>query len=127
MSSSPADPWWLELGYLADTDQFDVPALHVSSWYGYGPAESLYQFNLMRKNSISERGRDNQFIIVSPTAHCGSERATEQTILGELNLGDVRLDYWNIYLRWFDYWLKGIQNGVTKMPKVQVYVMGKNE
>ena len=127
VSHPPGDSWWRDLGYLVDTDRFDVPALHVSSWYDYGPADSFYQFNLMRRNAVSARGRDNQFIIVSPTTHCGSEKATNETVVGKLNLGDARLDYWNIYLRWFDYWLKGNQNGITEMPKVQIYVMGRNE
>lgn len=27
---------------------------------------------------------------------------------------------------WFDYWLKGIENAVTKRPKLMLYVMGRN-
>jgi len=127
VSHTPGDSWWAERGYLLETDRFDTPALQVNSWYDFGVAETLYQFNLMRKNAVTERGRDNQFIIVSPTAHCRSETATEQTIVGERNLGDAQFDFWSIYLRWFDHWLRGIDNGVTKMPKVQIYVMGKNE
>jgi len=126
-SHEPADPWWDQFGYIKDSDSFDVPALHVNSWYDYGVAETLYLFDLFRKNAISTRGRDNQFVIISPTGHCASERATEQTIVGERNVGDARFDYWGIYLRWFDYWLKGIENGITAMPKVQIYVMGRGE
>ena len=29
--------------------------------------------------------------------------------------------------RWYDYWLKGIQNGVDKEPRVRVFVMGANK
>jgi len=126
VSHLPGDSWWAERGYLLESDQFDAPSLQVNSWYDFGVAETLYQFNLMRRNAVTERGRDNQFIIISPTAHCQSETATEETIVGERNLGDAQLDYWGIYLRWFDYWLKDIDNGITQMPKVQIYVMGKN-
>jgi hypothetical protein len=28
------------------------------------------------------------------------------------------------YLRWFDYWLKGVENGVPKEPLVSIFVMG---
>ncbi len=41
-------------------------------------------------------------------------------------MGDARFGYYDLYLRWFDHWLKGIDNGVTNMPKVRVYVMGAN-
>ncbi len=127
VTHTPADSWWLARGYLVETDQFDTPSLQVNSWYDFGVGETLYQFNLMRRNAVSARGKESQFIIVSPTAHCRSETATEHTVVGKMNVGDAQLDYWGIYLRWFDYWLKGIQNRVTDMPKVQIYVMGRNE
>src|SRR5690606_7270967 len=31
------------------------------------------------------------------------------------------------YLRWFDYWLKGIDNGIMNEPKVQLYAMNENK
>lgn len=127
VTHTPGDAWWLARGYLVETDKFDTPSLQVNSWYDFGVAHTLYQFNLMRRNAVSPRGRDHQFMIISPTSHCRSETTTEQTIVGERNVGDAQLDYWGIYLRWFDYWLKGIENGVTRMPKLQIYVMGRDE
>jgi putative CocE/NonD family hydrolase len=130
VSHPPGDPWWDDFAYIKDTDRFDVPALHVNSWYDYGVADTLFLFNFFQKNGESERCRDNQFVIISPTDHCSSEffgRANEQTIVGERNMGDARFPYWDTYVRWFDYWLKGETNGVTDMPKVHIYVMGKNE
>ncbi|MFC2164134.1 CocE/NonD family hydrolase [Acidobacteriota bacterium] len=126
-SHEPGDPWWDQYAYIKDTDTFDVPALHVDSWYNGCIDETLYLFNLFQRNAVSERCRDNQFVIVSPTSHCRSERATEQTIVGERTVGDARLDYWGIYVKWFDYWLKGIDNRITNMPKVQIYIMGENK
>ncbi len=128
VAHEPADPWWNQFGYIKDTDRFDVPALHINSWYDYGVADTLKLFNLLRTNAASPRARDNQFVIISPTTHCRSWSATEQTIVGERNVGDAQFDFiYGLRLRWFDYWLKGIENGVTTMPKVQIYVMGKNE
>jgi putative CocE/NonD family hydrolase len=126
LSHAPADPWWNQLNYLQPTDTFDVPSLQVNSWHDFGVAETLWQFNLFRTNAVSPRARDNQFIIVSPTSHCASERATTRTIVGARDVGDARFDYWGTYLKWFDHWLKDVDNGVTRMPKVQLYVMGRN-
>lgn len=121
------DPWWQTLGYIADRDSFATPALHVNSWYDLGAAETLQLFNLMRRNAVDERTREHQYVILSPTTHCESERATENTRVGELDVGDARFPYWETYLRWFDHWLKGADNGVTRMPRVQYYVTGANE
>jgi uncharacterized protein len=32
-----------------------------------------------------------------------------------------------LQLRWFDYWLKGKENGVGREPAVRVFVMGANK
>jgi hypothetical protein len=115
------------MGYLRDDDRFDVPAIHVNSWLDLTPEQTLYIFNLMQRNAVSTRARDNQFAILSPTVHCSSEAATERTRVGQREFGDARLPYFRIYLDWFDHWLKGVENGVTDMPRVRYYVMGLNE
>ena len=127
LTHGPGDPWWVALGYFTDKDRFDTPALQVESWFDTGVAVSLNQMNYLRDHSVTGRGRDNQFMIVSPTLHCQSEEATAQTIVGERNMGDPRRDFWRLYLNWFDHWLGGVENQVTKMPKLQYYLMGKNE
>ncbi len=121
------DPWWRTLGYVDETDNFDVPALFVDAWYDYGAGDTFRLVDLLQKNSASARGRENQFVIVAPTTHCRYELATEHTVVGVRELGDARYDFFGLYLGWFDHWLRGADNGVQKMPKVQLYVMGKNE
>jgi putative CocE/NonD family hydrolase len=123
----PADPWWLRLGYLSENDRFDTPALQIDSWFDSDIAMVLEQYNLMRRNGVSARARDNQFIIISPSLHCQSEEVPANLVLGERAFGDARRDYWKLYVNWFDHWLRGVDNGVTKMPRIQYYVMGRNE
>ncbi len=127
VSHEPGDPWWDHIGYVSPEDRFDVPALHVNSWYDLGVSETLKLFNLLSDNAESERARNNQFAIISPTDHCTSEIATSRTVVGERDLGDARLDYWNIYLRWFDHWLRDRSGGDFDMPRLQYYLMGANE
>jgi len=126
-SNPPNSQWWKDRHYPTSADKFNVPALHVNSWYDYGVGDTLFQFDLLSRNALSEVARNNQFAIISPTTHCSSEAVTEKTLVGARDVGDPRLGYGTLYLKWFDHWLKGIDNGVTKMPKVQIYVMGRNE
>ncbi|MGE0554857.1 MAG: CocE/NonD family hydrolase [Gemmatimonadales bacterium] len=127
VTHKPADPYWDQMGYIRDHDRFDVPTLHVNSWFDVTPEQTLYLAELMRRNGMSPRGRDNQFVIMSPTEHCRSEAAGASTTVGERGFGDARLPYFQIYLDWFDHWLKGADNGVTSRPKYQYYLMGRNE
>jgi hypothetical protein len=127
VSHDPNDRWWDQFGYVNDTHRFNAPALFLDSWYDYGPADTLAVFNLFQKNSESDLARRNTFAIIGPTTHCVYAREYEQTVVGERFVGDARLDFYGIYVRWFDYWLKGTDNGVTQMPKLQIFVMGRNQ
>ena len=127
VSRELTDPWWDQFGYLKGNEKFNVPALHIGSWYDFGVSEVLLEFNLLRTNAESATARDNQFIVISPTNHCQSETGTsEHTVVGGRDLGDARFEYYALYLSWFDHWLKSTDNGVTKRPKVMLYVMGRN-
>jgi uncharacterized protein len=125
-SSNPEGPYFMGLEWLRPGDRLDVPALFFDSWYDYGPAETLDLFNMMRKDSPGATARNNQFVIIAPGTHCSYEAASEHTIVGERDLGDARLDVMGLKLRWYDHWLKGIDNGVTDMPRVRYYLMGAN-
>jgi uncharacterized protein len=127
VSHPPEDPFWKKFGYVEPSDSFDVPALHVNSWYDPAPGWTGALFNQMIANGGS-RGRDGQYLLFSPAPHCGSEAgAAERTVVGERDLGDTRFPWFALYLKWFDHWLKGADNGVTAMPKVQYYAMGRNK
>ena len=92
VSHEPGDPWWDRIGYVQPDDRFDVPALHVNSWYDLGVGETLKLFNLLSDNAESDRARDNQFAIISPTEVTGpielvlyvSSDARDTDVVGKL-------------------------------------------
>ena len=125
LERSPDDPWWDAQGYLTDTDSVTVAALHVSSWFDLA-AEALQEASIFRTNALNDRARNNQYVIISPTTHCNSERASSETKVGDLLVGDARLHYAETYLAWFDRWLKGNEHAIDSLPKVQYYTIGRN-
>ena len=126
-SNLPDADYFRNMDFVQQSDTVDVPMLFMDSWYDYGAAETLAMFNQFQEKGVSERTRNNQFIIIGPGTHCSYPYASEQTIVGARDLGDARLDFWGVQLKWYDYWIKGIDNGITDMPKIQYYLMGKNE
>ncbi len=96
------------------------------SWYDVSTGPNLALFNHVRNNTDPEVA-NNQFAIIAPTLHCGFKRAREETIVGERNMGDARLDYDGLIYGWFDYWLKEEDNDILeKTPRVQYFTMGSN-
>lgn len=126
VSSNPEGDYFRTLEWLQRDEILDIPMLFFDSWYDYGPAETLELFNRVRETAPSTLARENQFVVIAPVTHCGYGTLSENTIVGKRELGDARLDIVDMRLRWYDHWLKGIDNNITDMPKVQYYVMGKN-
>ncbi len=127
LTNPPESDYFYDNDFIRSDDTFDTPALYIDSWYDFGVDETLTMFNQMRDNAVSEHARQNQFVIVAPSTHCGWARATKNTIIGERELGDARKDFLDIYMRWMAHWLEGEDNGITDMPRVQYYLMGANE
>jgi putative CocE/NonD family hydrolase len=124
----PNDPDWFKGGIYHDNMEIGVPSFWFTSWYDVSITPNLALFNHVRNNSKDANIRDNQYLVIAPTLHCGYTRATENTIVGERSVGDARLDYEAQIYAWFDLWLKGKQNDFKeKTPRVQYYTMGSNQ
>ena len=55
-------------------------------------------------------------------------RSAERKKLGDFDYGPKSLiDLNNLYLRWFDFWLKGKETGILDDAPVKIFVMGDNE
>jgi predicted acyl esterase len=122
----PNDPRWDKVDFGTERDHNGAPALYINAWYDHSIEDNLAMYEHQRKNAANATARDNTFMIVAPTVHCAQTRATEHTVVGERDMGDARLDYVTFIQRWYDHWLKGIENGVEREPKVHAYLMGTN-
>ncbi len=123
----PNDKAWFEGGIYHDNMEIGVPSFWFTSWYDVSITPNLALFNHVRNNSKDANIRDNQYLVIAPTLHCGYTRATENTIVGERSVGDARLNYKEQIYAWFDLWLKGEQNDFKETtPRVQYYTMGSN-
>jgi len=126
MTLTPGDDEWFETDFIRDGDQPRVPALHINSWFDPGISEQIKLFEY-----LTDLGVPNQYLIVPPTSHCAFFPSSGDFMLGGTRaLGDIRYrgqddGYVELFLDWFDHWLKGVDNDVLDRPKVEVFVMGK--
>ena len=126
-TNEPDAEYFRSMDFATQLDSYDVPAVFVDSWYDYGVAETLQLYSLFQKNAASRRAANNQFLVLAPSTHCGYGNASANTVIGERPLGDARIDLESLQLRWFDYWLKGNGEAFKGIPRVQYYLMGKNQ
>src|SRR5439155_46858 len=124
----PNDPRWREIDFGGEGDRSGAPTLYINSWYDVSIGPNVALFDYQTKNAANETARNNMFMVIAPTLHCNQGRVeSEHTIVGARDMGDARFDYVGLVQHWFDHWLKAVENGVTKEPKVRSYMMGANQ
>jgi len=127
INRKPNDPQWFDGGLYHDNMSFGVPSFWFVSWYDVSVAPNIALFNHVRKNGKNDFVKENQYLVIAPTLHCGFTRATKNTIVGERSMGDARLDYDKLIYGWFDFLLKNEANDFKeKTPRVQYFTMGIN-
>jgi putative CocE/NonD family hydrolase len=120
MSHGDYDDFWKNMGasvvdHLAEYK--DIPVYHVSGWYDSWGAQ-VANLNYLE---LSKAKKQPQRLIMGPWTHGGQT----QSYAGEAEFGpEAALDFNAFRLRWFDHWLKGIDNGVDREPPVRIFVMG---
>ena len=128
ITRKPNDPAWYEGGLYHDDMPFGVPSFWFVSWYDVASSPNIALFNHVRENIDDPEVADNQYLVIGPSTHCGFSRGRENTVVGEREIGDTRYDFNELIYGWYDYWLKGEDNGILeKMPKVRYYTMGSNK
>jgi len=113
------DAYWEQADFLSRLARVDIPVFHQSGWFdGDGIGTKL---NYLR---MKEYGHANQKLTIGPWGHTD----TAGRKIGDRDFGPgAVIDLQRDYLRWFDYWLKGVENGIIKEPLVSVFVMGTNQ
>ncbi|MEW6745826.1 MAG: CocE/NonD family hydrolase [Planctomycetota bacterium] len=124
LSHPPDDAdYWDPLCYQTHFEEMTVPALHISGWFDGDQPGALQNFTGMRERAATEEARKAQYLVMGPWGHAFN--VTRQ--LGDVDLGaEAVVDLDSFTLRFFDCYLKGIENGIEDEEKVLVFVMGEN-
>jgi hypothetical protein len=127
IARKPNDPDWFKGGLWHDNMPIEVPGYWFVSWYDVSSGPNIELFNHVRNSAKDRSLADNQYLVIAPVLHCSYKRATENTMVGELSVGDARLPYDELTWGWFDMHLKGEKNDFKKSnPRVRYYTMGAN-
>ncbi|MEO8810924.1 MAG: CocE/NonD family hydrolase [Rhodanobacter sp.] len=126
IARTPDSPAWTQGGLWDDNMPISKPGLWFMSWFDVSVSPNLAAYNHVRRTAPKPIA-DQQYAVIAPVLHCAYTRATEHTLIGDLDVGDARLDYDKLVYGWFDHFLKGEDNGILeKQPKVMYYLMGAN-
>jgi putative CocE/NonD family hydrolase len=119
MQHGDNDAYWKQPGYsvVDNIERYaDVPVYHVTGWY-----DSWCRQNVMNWQALSKSKKSPQRLIIGPWTH-GSQG---KNFAGEVEFPpEAALNFNEWRLRWFDRWVKGVENGVEKEGPVKLFIMG---
>jgi len=95
--------------------RIDIPAVHVGGWFDIFTQGTLDSF------AVRSRIRRDQWLVMGPWPH-GIKREVGELVFPP-NAAQVPKPGTDFQM-WFDYWLRGKDNGMLAVPRVQYYVMG---
>jgi putative CocE/NonD family hydrolase len=118
------DPYWKAIAYQGEGNysRMTVPSLAFSGWFDANhPGTPMNYLGMKRWGKTPEARRPT--IIIGPWVHGINER-----VVGGIDYGPTAtIDVNGYTARWFDHFLKGLNNGVERDPPVYLFVMGANE
>jgi putative CocE/NonD family hydrolase len=118
-------PYWQSMSPNAGYKKIKAPALNISGWYDIFIWGTLQNYQNMRLLGSTEHVRRNQRLIIGPWTHMNFTGDFPEQNFGD-DAGSAAIDLTGIKLRWYDRWLKGIDNGIDREPPVMIFVMGIN-
>jgi uncharacterized protein len=129
------DDWIDHPGYDYYWEMLDVSKAHaivnpavlnIGGWYDIFLKGTIHNFTGMRAES-TEADRARHQLLVGPWNHGGMKTGNP---IGRMDFGmrstGSTIDEGGLHLRWYDRWLRGIDNGIERDAPVRVFVMGAN-
>lgn len=107
--------------------QIDKPVLHIGGWYDIFLNGTLQGFIGMRRQAASAEARNRQKLIIGPWSHGTNWTASYHEQEYGMQASGEAVGLARLQLRWFDRWVKGVENGIEQEPPVRIFVMGLNQ
>jgi len=94
-------------GIEKSIEKINIPVYLGTGWYAY--TYKVHLFGAFRYWEL-----------------CTNSPFKKMLLTGPAHLPRPWIEFHDEVLRWYDYWLKGIDTGITDEPRVKIWVMGAN-
>lgn len=116
------DSYWKQ---ISDEERFSnvkVPVHTTGGWFDIFLQGTINGFTGMRKEGGTDKARRESKMIVGAWGHGPSQK------FGARDFGpDGNRDLFERQIRWYDHYLKGVDNGIDREPPVEIFFMGANK
>ncbi len=116
--------YWRAIAYQTPESysRIQVPSLAITGWFDANFPGTPMNYIAMKEHGATPAVRRPRMVI-GPWEHIINSRR----VAADVDFGPEAIIDWDGYVcRWFDYHLKGRENGVLNDPPVHLFVMGRN-
>lgn len=104
-------------------DEVSAPSLQVAGWFDQALGPMLDDFVKIRSEGKGNAQKTR--LIIGPWVH-GAPGIPNNKRFGQKMLSGMQF-YGEEVFQFFDYWLKGVNNGEPQKPALKIFVMGENK
>lgn len=117
VSHSEYGPYWGDISITDRFDRINVPTYIHAGWYDNYPGALLKTYRILKTLGNIDELR----IYVDPTDH-------DARVVGDRDFGDnPSIGRFEVALRWLNWVVRGIDDGIVSEPPVRFFTMGSNE
>jgi uncharacterized protein len=114
--------YWKPFNVEEHFDKIAIPVHTFGGWFDIFSQGTLRGYVGMSQKGATERARRMSHLVIGPWGHGPTQK------FGALDFGPTaNVDALALQLRWYDHWLKGMDNGLASEAPVKLFVMGRNE
>jgi len=125
------DPRGLAAPAVDDYKKIRVPTLHFGGWYDSFTRGTIILWNSIQEHSDDDDAREQQWMVLGPwdhdsmSAHLSGVKPSIRA--GRRDLGGRAVStYGETLIEFFDFFLKGKDNGFADRPRVRYFNIGDN-
>ncbi len=117
------DDYWRGLDQRRHFSSVRCPGMHLAGYFDHLSRGQFTAFNGLRHEGATEEARTGQHLLVGPWGHS----STVATTYGDLDFGAASaVPHVEYALRFLDFWLRDIDDGVSAEPAVRYFLIGEN-
>jgi putative CocE/NonD family hydrolase len=116
------DEYWQVINDESRFDQMAIPTYSFGGWFDIFVMGTINGYIGMRNYGATQEARDGARLIIGPWGHGASQQVGDFDFTPE-----AYVDQYELELRFYDYHLKGIENGLGEEKPVKLFYMGANQ
>lgn len=116
------DEYWQAIDDESRFDQVAIPTYSFGGWFDIFVMGTINGYIGMANHGGTEEAREGARLIIGPWGHGASESVGDFDFTSE-----AYIDQFETELRFYDYHLKGVDNGLDEEKPVKLFYMGANK